>query len=330
MDAEERTAKLMELGYLVNIDLRLWTGSVMIYPVDLGVGKVMIPIGRQSLQVMSKPWITKVSLLGDSIRRARGYKMCHRLQFEGGYHRYVLKGAIPQVVSTLDKQAKRVEGFFREASRGSRETQRVARQVISKNADHIWRTVSHLLPKYGGVTKAPLEWKAEMVDTVMKNRFPGPEQLDASGVSYSFFNASTAPDMGSYQKPFPGLIVDCGLLAREVHGLPDLLHGRMINRIRNVMTDYSKGGQYSLSLKRIQSDLDLYRAFNPILIEGHGMEEALEDVQNYIWDVNRYKFGSDRNYRQELAEYLLKVNQIITSPWAEERKERYTELFGGG
>lgn len=328
MDKEERTARLMEMGHLVELDLDLWTGTVNCYPVDMGLGKVMAPIGRQSLQVMSKPWIKKVCLLRESVKRTLGFKYCYIMKFEGGSKRFVIKGAAKTVAESLDTQADRVKGFYKEVTDNERETRRIARQVISKNADHIWKTVSHLYNK-AHLQEAPDEWKAEFLERVMETRFPHKETLSKKGIYYSFYNTTDVPVYGKNQKPYPGLVEDFGLLPRDILGMPDVWKERIDRRIPNIMKEYKSGGPHSLSIQRVERDLLLYDAFNPIPVPGHGIEKSIESVKSYLHNLSMGRYRERKVYREELAEYLLEIKKILSGPWAEERKEKYLEVFGG-
>jgi len=331
MNQEERTAKFMDLGYLVDINMSFWMGSVMVYPEDLGVQKQMLPLGRQSLQVMSKPWVKKVSLLRDSTKKSLGYLYSHLVTFEGGRHRFVLKGAAKLVAESLDAQAVRASKFYSEVADNERETKRIARQVISKNGDHLWKTVSHLFPRHLG-DKAPMDWKARVIESVMEKRFPAPGLIAASGISYSMYTAQDARPLiaGRYQKPFPGLLVDCGALGRDVHRMPEDLFNRLQKRIPPILKKQKSGGIHTLTIKNIERDLKLYEAFNPIEVGGHGMEEAWAQVQDYLANLRPQAFRERKEYREELAQQLLVICRILRGPWAEQRRDIYTEVFGGG
>jgi hypothetical protein len=330
MDAEARTELLMRLGYLLSINDQVWIGSVTPHPEDLGVGERVLPMAMPTMQVMSLPWIKKVTLLHGSMRRSLGMTMSHGIKFEGGSFRYVLEGAAPLVVESLDATSMKMSKYYVDAAGNLGEVHRIARQIISKNSDHIWRTVSHLFPQYPDKLVAPEDWKGRMIESVMANRFPSVERFHHPKVTYSIFRTQDTIGFlgGARQRPFPGLVKDCTTLSRALQRHPEEMRERLTCRVPPLVKEYSSKGQYALVIKHLKRDLLRLRAYNPVPIEGYDLEGRLNSLEAAVNGIDFLMFKLRKEYRQSLINEVMETLRLVNGPWFKDRQDKYLELFG--
>jgi hypothetical protein len=329
--AEERTRILMEHGYLLQVNYKFWMGSVTPYPDDLGVGIRLLPTALPTISVMSKPWVKNVLLQRNAIKTSLSMLFSSSLQFEGGAQRYVLKGAAKAVAESLDASSDKVAKLFAQAADDYKMIQRTARSTLSKNADHIWRTVSHLFKEHPDKQKAPDAWKAMMIERVMDRRFPTEERLRNMTLTYSIYKTQDTIDIiqGKHQRPFPGLLVKGYNLSRLLQGHVPEMRKRLLSRVPNILkTQATAKGLYTLTLGHLSRDFMRIRALNPIPIEGYDIEGMLQEIEKEIASINMEEFRVSKKARLHLAELLTKLLEVYNGEWATKRNKLYLEIFG--
>lgn len=324
---EEETAKILDLGYLLDIDQTSWLGTVSVYPTDLGLGEVMLPIGRQTMQVMPKSWITKARGLKRSVTRSNGWLYSHSLRFEGGAYRFVLKGFAHMVAESLDVQALRIKRMYDEVHKNPKETESLARQVVSKNAPYLWNTIS----QYHKGSVLTDEWKSEMLDRVIKTRFPTKEHLASLGIRYRVYRVEDKYlDIGgTFQKPFPGNLKNAQSLSKMILGLPSVMHERVQKRIATTLKDHPHGGIYTLTLGNLEKDIIYYNALDPykVMVE---TDRRFKELQQFL-EVSDFKdFKLNKPLRHELANLLQEISRSLIGKGAKEHETTYGGLFTGG
>jgi len=329
--AEERTAILMDHGYLLKVNYKLWMGSVTPYPDDLGVGVRMLPTALPTICVMSKVWVKNVLLQRNAIKNSLSMKLSSSLQFEGGAQRYVLKGAAKAVADSLDASSEKIAAFYRQAADDYKGIQRSARGILSKNADHIWRTVSHIFKEYPDKQKAPDEWKAMMIERVMERRFPKEERLRQMTLTYSMYTTTDVSAIvgGTYQRPFPGLLVKGYNLSRILQEHVPEMQKRLLSRVQALAKDQEQAkGIYGITIGHLLRDIPRIRALNPIPVDGYSLEGILSDIEGELSGIDMVSFRSSKKVRLPLAESLMKLLKYYNGDWAKKRNQMYLEIYG--
>lgn len=326
-DAERATKILMEKGYLLDIHMPLWMGSVMVYPEDLCVGVRLLPTAKQSIQVASKAWVKRVSLLRESLRRNTTYSIAPLIRFEGASHRFVFEPLLKVVATSLDKASVKMEKFYEQFYLDPNETTRIARAVLTRNADILWRSVSHLYHGCPNKLVAPEDWKIKMINFVMDNRFPDPQHFKSMRVSYHIYRTEDLPTIGQYQKKSPGLVTDCSILSRILQRSTDQFIDSIKNRIKLFELECKLNGIHIMSYNQLQIFLPKIKAFNPIDV-GYGFNESVSNLENYLVGVNGKIIHNDPIKRKETVELLKSLLEIMEGPWKKERADTYLDLFG--
>jgi hypothetical protein len=330
MNAEERTDLLMKIGYLLDINVSMWVGSVTPYPEDLGVGVRMLPSAMPMMCVMPKPWVKKVLLLRGSQRRSLGMTMSHAVMFEGGQKRFVLSGAAQAVADSLDKSSVKLSKYYGEAADNLKELHRLSRQILSKNSDYIWRTVSHLFPQYPDKLRAPDVWKGAMLDAIINKRFPSEERLRKFGVTYSIYQTMDTSLIlgGKRQRPYPGLVKDCSNLSRALQENGEELPSKVMGRVLPMLREYNSKGMYAITINHLYRDLMRARAYNPVPIEGYDLLTKLDSLEARLDGIDMLKVRYSKAYRLELVDEIKSLAQFMGGDFKKDRKDKYLELFG--
>ena len=328
---EEVTENMMSVGYILDINTYMWTGMISVRPVDLGLGCVPVPLPRQRLQVVSKAWLRKVQLLRASVKRSLGMTMSHAVRFDAGIKRYVFEDAAALVADSIDASSLHMSKYYKEMADNYPETTRVARQVITKNADHLWRTVSHLFPQYRDKMKAPEDWKIKMVEAVMANRFPTPERLRNMKLTYSIYRTQDSINKvaGRRQIPFPGLVKDNKYMMRSLRNLPGEMIQRLSKRTNVLRKEYKCPGIYGVTLEHLERDLLRLVAYTPVEVPGYEVRPKVAELREEVEKLDKWKFRRDLEYRASLANKILELKIFIDGEWKVKRMEMYEDLYGG-
>lgn len=327
---EEVTDNLMKHGYILDIQMFMWLGLVTVFPIDLGVPGKAVPIPKQRVQVMSKAWLKKVLLLRGSVRRSLGMMMSHRVTFEGGVKRYVFTGAAKAVADSLDQASLKLSKYYCELADNAPEVHRVARQILSKNADHLWRTVSHMFPHHPDKLRAPESWKAKMIESVMERQFPKGDWVRSMGIRYSIYRTEDALFVGGRrQRPFPGVIKEWKLVTRALMGTTDEVVKRLMKRVPVLSKEYKSKGLYSVTFQHLERDMMRLLAYNPVEVPGMELKPRVEKLRAEVAALDFERFKVRRELREDFCKHIMEMIIFLQGPWRAERDALYKELFGG-
>ena len=327
------TERVMSKGYLLEVDQYLWLGMVKPMPMDLGMGKVTVPLARHVIQVMSKAWIRKVMLLKNSVRHSTVATHSHALEFKSGKrHRFVLAGVADTVAHSLDKASDKLSRFYEEVADDFPDVKRVARQVLSKNSDHLWRTVSHLFPQYPDRLKAPDAWKADMIETLMLKRFPSEARIRSMRLTYSMFRTedTMCTLTGRCQVPFPGELLHCQQLLKAFLLCPEDVGERLTSHIGLLLRDFKGKGLYVLTMSRLEKDLTRLLAYNPDEVPGHELAPRVAQLRGVAGSIDRHELLYNKAAREKVAREILALSTFMAGPWKGLHDEMYNDLYGGG
>ena len=334
LSPDEKTKLLMELGYFIDVDMEIWTGTVTITAPDLNLTSNTLPVGHQNIQLMSKPWIKKVTLTKESVKKG-SWQYTYFMPFGEKSRRYVFASAVPVVIKNLEHHSKKFRKFFDEAADNMGETRRLARQILSKNAEYIWRAVQHLVKdKPLDPTKVPDKWKAHVMDNLMNKRFPSEAKLRKCGMYYTIYRPDTAgvPVGGRFQRYAPGTITDTIGIATDLLAFPEFMSTRLQLRMKglakNVNEAKSAQFTYPVHLKLLRRDLEVWPAFNPVLINGYGLNEKLDALRLKTDPLSDKLIRNDEALRLSIVNDVFELYKIVVGPWAAERDQTYRRLFG--
>ena len=333
MSPEEKAEFLMSIGHFIDIELKIWTGSVYVSPGDLNLGTNALPVGHQTIQVMSRSWINRINHVKETAKKG-SWQYSYLLTFGDKRRRYVFTSALPVVIKNLDKHGSKVRVHYKEAADKYKETCAVARQIISKNAIYIWRAVSHLVkPRPLDPTVVPDLWKVTLMDRVMHMRFPSEDKLRKSGLYYTITKPDTTgvPTYGKFQKQAAHTVGDTSAIAEDLLKFVPFMEARLQLRIIGL----TKGefdtkcirSIYHVHLTLLQRDLEIWPVSNPVPVEGFGMQEALAELSQMISPLTRRSVRDDQTLRFSIATKVLGIIKIMHGPWAAKREETYRNLF---
>lgn len=289
-----------------------------------------MPSAMPIMCVMSQPWMKKVLLMKASQKRSLGMTMSHSVMFEGGAKRFVLAGAIQAVADSLDESSFKMSRYYNEAADNMGEVHRISRQILSKNADHIWRTVSHLFPNEKNKLVAPELWKGQMIEAVMSKRFPSEQRIRDLKLTYSIYTTSDTHGVlgGKRQRPYPGLVKDCSNLSRALQNNTEDMVTRLGNRILPLVKEFPSKGIYTMTLNFLRRDFLWLRAYNPVPIEGYDLLGRVAHLESTVNSVDLFNFRYHQPVRQAVADEVNELAKFVSGPFKEARREKYLELFG--
>lgn len=329
MDNLERTRLLSEMGCMLDLNMGIWTGHLMVSLEDLGCPSSdsdTATMGTPAIRVMPKDWVKSVKLLKGSIKKRKVFTHTPILRYSGGRYRYILKEFIPQFIIETDKAAGQLVKYYQEIYEDEKTYRRLAKTIIRKNAQRFWTLVRHKLPKYKGVTEAPPEWVNKIIETIMDKHFPPKEQLMKMGFSYSIYNL-VEYGAGQYQRPKPGVVEDMFYLTRLIYQATDVYLERLKSKINIFQTHYKHAGVYVATFGRLKTDISRFRIFSPLDEDMVEYQELELDLSDYLETLDRGTFWKSNATRAVLNKKMQKIVDYLEGSYYEERKIRYRDLF---
>lgn len=324
---KERTKEMMKYGYILNMRLNIWNGFLAPTTTDLGLDMTKTSMSLPGIRVMSKDWVKAVKLLQGSARRSQLFIYTPPIKFEGGSHRYLLKGLRARFVREADKIADRFQEYYMDIYTHEAMHRKRAKHTIKANIQIYWDIYKYNLKGKKLPPKAPAAWANEVADNMIREHFPTLDRMKLMGLSYTITTPGDTEIMGKHQRPHPGAMLNTFYLGRLIEAAPTEFRRRMEANRKTLSTVYKKTGVYSLALGRITNEIERYRGLTPLPIDTFGMGDALDELETFILDLDVKEFRANKAKKDTIFPLIDKLFEILDGPYLEARQEAHKKLY---